>query len=46
MGRLLLWVFGIVLLVVVAGAIYLATADVPVPVTHVEKVLPNAPAAP
>lgn len=46
MGRLLLWVFVIVLVIVVAGVIYLATADVPTPVTHVEKVLPNAPAAP
>lgn len=46
MGRLLFWVFVIALLVIVAGVIYLATADVPAPVTHVEKVLPNAPAAP
>lgn len=46
MGRLVMWVLLIVVVVVIAGAIYLATADVPAPVTHVEKVLPNEPAAP
>ncbi len=46
MGRLLFWVFVIAVLAVIAGVIYLATADVPAPTTHVEKVLPNAPAAP
>ncbi|QXQ06564.1 hypothetical protein KX816_00265 [Sphingosinicellaceae bacterium] len=46
MGRTIFWIFVVIALIVVAGAIYLATADVPAPVTHVEKLLPNAPSAP
>ncbi len=45
MGRTIFWIFVVIALIVVAGAIYLATADVPAPVTHVEKLLPNAPSA-
>ncbi|WP_419816634.1 hypothetical protein [Glacieibacterium sp.] len=46
MRRTGLWIFVAIVLIVVVGMIYLATADVPAPVTHVEKVLPNAPSAP
>lgn len=46
MGRTGLYIFVALVLIVIVGAIYLGTADVPAPVTHVEKVLPNAPAAP
>ena len=46
MGRVVFWLLLIVLVVVIGGAIYLGTADVPAPVTRVEKVLPNEPAAP
>ena len=46
MGRTVFWICVVIALIVVAGAIYLATADVPAPVTHVEKLLPNAPSAP
>ncbi len=46
MGRVIFWLLIIVVVVAAAGAIYLGTADVPAPVTHVEKVLPDAPVAP
>lgn len=46
MGRLVFYILIAVVVIVVGGAIYLGTADVPAPTTHVEKVLPNAPAAP
>lgn len=46
MGRLSLWIFVLLLLIVVGGVIWLGTADVPAPTARVEKVLPNAPAAP
>ncbi len=41
MGRLLLWVVIAIVVVVVAGAVYLMTANVPAPVRHVEQVIPN-----
>ncbi|MGI4878515.1 MAG: hypothetical protein ACRYG4_13620 [Janthinobacterium lividum] len=41
MGRLLLWLLVAVLVVVVAGVLYLMVANVPAPVTHVEHVIPN-----
>lgn len=46
MGRLVLWIFVVLLVVVGGGLIWLGTADVPKPVVRVEKLLPNAPAAP
>lgn len=46
MGRLVLWIFVVLLVIVVGGLIWLGTADVPAPTVRVEKVLPNAPAAP
>lgn len=39
--RFLLWVFVAVLLLVVAGVVYLMVANVPAPVHHVERVIPN-----
>ncbi len=41
MGRLLLWIVVAIVVVLVAGAVYLMTADVPAPVHHVEQVIPN-----
>lgn len=46
MGRLVLWIFVVLLVIAVGGLIWLGTADVPAPTARVEKVLPNAPAAP
>lgn len=46
MGRLVLWIFVVLLVIVVGGLIWLGTADVPAPTARVEKTLPNAPAAP
>lgn len=41
MGRVLLLVLAAILVLVVAGAVYLMFANVPAPVTHVEQVIPN-----
>ena len=41
MGRLVLWVVVAVILIGVAGAVWLMTADVPAPTRHVEQVIPN-----
>lgn len=41
MGRWLLWVVVAVVLLLVAGAVWLMTADVPAPLHHVEQVIPN-----
>ena len=46
MGRLVLWIFVILLVVVIGGLIFLGSVDQPAPTARVEKVLPNAPAAP
>ena len=46
MGRLVLWIFVVLVAIAVGGLIWLGTADVPAPTARVEKVLPNAPAAP
>ncbi|UAJ10771.1 hypothetical protein [Polymorphobacter megasporae] len=39
--RFLMWVLLAVLLIVVAGVVYLMTANVPAPTHHVERVIPN-----
>jgi hypothetical protein len=39
--RVLLWVLVALLLLVIAGVVYLMVADVPAPVHHVERVVPN-----
>nr|WP_295660546.1 hypothetical protein [Polymorphobacter sp.] len=39
--RFLLWVFVALLVIVVAGVVYLMTANVPAPTHHVERVIPN-----
>jgi hypothetical protein len=39
--RVLLWIFVALLLIVVVGVVYLMVADVPAPVHHVERVIPN-----
>ncbi len=39
--RVLLWVIVALLLIVVAGVVYLMTANVPAPTHHVEQVIPN-----
>ena len=41
MGRVLLWVVVAIVLLAVAGAVYLMTANVPAPTHHVEQVIPN-----
>ena len=40
-GRAVVWILVAMLLIVVAGVVYLMTADVPAPVTRVERVIPN-----
>jgi hypothetical protein len=41
MGRVVLWVVIAVVVIGVAGAVWLMTADVPAPTRHVEQVIPN-----
>lgn len=41
MGRLLLWVLVAIVVIVVAGVVYLMVANVPAPVHHVEQIIPN-----
>ncbi len=39
------WIFIVVILLVVGGMVILANTDLEPPMSHVEKVLPDAPAA-
>ncbi len=39
--RLLFWIVLALIVILVAGAVYLMTADVPAPTHHVEQVIPN-----
>ncbi|MGI4879792.1 MAG: hypothetical protein ACRYG4_20130 [Janthinobacterium lividum] len=36
-----MWIFVALLVIVVAGVVYLMTANVPAPTHHVERVIPN-----
>ncbi len=39
--RLLFWIVLVLVVLLVAGAVYLMTANVPAPTHHVEQVIPN-----
>lgn len=41
MGRSLLWVVVAIVVILIAGAVYLMTATVPAPTRHIEQVIPN-----
>jgi hypothetical protein len=41
MGRVVLLIVVAILVVVIGGAVWLMTANVPAPVRHVEQVIPN-----
>ncbi len=41
MGRVLVWIVVAVVVIAVAGAVWLMTANVPAPTHHVEQVIPN-----
>lgn len=40
-GRVLLYILLAIVALVIVGVVYLMVADVPAPVTHVERVIPN-----